>query len=84
MGFWNRVKQVFTLDTRSLSLFRIFIASVVLYDLADRVGDLEAHYTDMGVLPARAPKGLYGDWRYASLQQVASGSYAAVALPFAV
>ena len=84
MGFWNRVKQVFTLDTRSLSLFRIFIASVVLYDLADRVGDLEAHYTDMGVLPARTLITLYGDRMYASLHVVASGSYAAVALLFAV
>lgn len=39
------------IDSRSLGLFRIGIAAVVLCDLASRAADLRAHYTDWGILP---------------------------------
>lgn len=45
------------LDVRSLATFRIGLALVILADLATRLADLRAHYTDAGVLP-----------RWASLQ----------------
>jgi hypothetical protein len=41
----------FRLDLRSLALFRIAIGALILIDLAIRSADLEAHYTDAGVLP---------------------------------
>jgi len=46
---WARA--VFTLDPRSLALFRILLALLVLVDLAQRSGDLSAFLTDRGVLP---------------------------------
>lgn len=41
----------FRLDLRSLALFRIAIGALILIDLAVRSADIEAHYTDAGVLP---------------------------------
>lgn len=39
------------IDARSLGLFRIGIAAVVLCDLGSRAVDLRAHYSDWGVMP---------------------------------
>ncbi len=43
MGWRGRLDEIIGLDLRSLALFRISVATVVLYDLADRVRDLPAH-----------------------------------------
>src|SRR5918912_4333536 len=50
---WGRAKvvEVFGADLRSLAVFRIVLGLLVLSDLANRVTDLSAHYTDAGVLP---------------------------------
>jgi hypothetical protein len=51
-GWWRaKVVEVFGADLRSLALFRIVLALLVLADLANRATDLSAHYTDAGVLP---------------------------------
>ena len=51
----NRVLAVlrrpFVLDFRALALLRVTTAAVVLVDLLIRSTDLEAHYSNMGVLP---------------------------------
>lgn len=39
------------LDLRSLALFRIGLAILIIVDLIVRILDLRAHYTDFGVLP---------------------------------
>ena len=41
----------FWIDLRSLAAFRILVSLVLLWDLVLRSRDLEAHYTDHGVLP---------------------------------
>ncbi|CAN0408442.1 unnamed protein product, partial [Phaeothamnion confervicola] len=43
--------QNLSLDLRSLALFRICLALVLLQDIVIRACDLTAHYTDSGVLP---------------------------------
>jgi hypothetical protein len=50
---WGRAKimEVFGADLRSLAVFRIALAIMVLIDLSNRATDLSAHYTDRGVLP---------------------------------
>jgi Vitamin K-dependent gamma-carboxylase len=50
---WGHAKvvEVFGADLRSLATFRIVLAVLVLLNLADRVTDLSAHYSDYGVLP---------------------------------
>ncbi|OKL41115.1 HTTM domain-containing protein [Pontibacter flavimaris] len=45
------LRKVFTVDLRALALMRIWLAGIVLLDLAIRATDLEAHYSNMGVLP---------------------------------
>ncbi len=49
---WART--MFGLDTRSLALFRVGLALVLLVDLLERAPDLTAHYSDDGVLPRSA------------------------------
>lgn len=39
------------IDVRSLALFRVLLASLLLVDLAVRAPSITAHYTDAGVLP---------------------------------
>lgn len=46
-----RIKKVLSIDTRTLALFRIGLAVVILLDLALRFVDLSAHYTDLGTFP---------------------------------
>jgi hypothetical protein len=46
--------RIFGLDLRSLGLFRVCLGLLILVDLAWRASDLEAHYTDLGILPRYA------------------------------
>lgn len=49
--FPAKLEELFGLDLRSLAVFRIGLALIIITDLIIRVGDLTAHYTDDGVLP---------------------------------
>ncbi len=53
----SKFSQVFGFDLRSLAAFRVGLALVILADLFTRLGDLTAHYTDLGVLPRSALEG---------------------------
>lgn len=46
-----RSRDLFSIDPRSLALFRIFISVLLLIDLATRAADLTAMYTDGGMFP---------------------------------
>ena len=48
---WDRVKQAWSLDMRSLSVFRVGLALVPLSDLVLRSRYIIEHYTDMGIYP---------------------------------
>jgi hypothetical protein len=48
------VLPLFTFDLRSISLLRIGVGLALLIDLIIRFYNLEAHYTDYGVLPLEA------------------------------
>lgn len=48
------MREIFGVDPRSLALFRIAIALVILFDLGVRAQDLTTFYTDHGVLPRAA------------------------------
>jgi predicted DCC family thiol-disulfide oxidoreductase YuxK len=52
--FAAKIEEVFGFDLRSLALFRIGLALVVLVDLFLRFGDLKIFYSDAGVLPRSA------------------------------
>src|ERR687898_121730 len=49
-----KIVEIFGADLRSLAVFRIVLALLVLADLANRATDLYQHYTDAGVLPRTA------------------------------
>src|ERR687893_199548 len=46
-----KIVEIFGADLRSLAVFRIVLALLVLADLAIRATDLYQHYADAGVLP---------------------------------
>jgi hypothetical protein len=48
------IGKLFALDYRSLALYRVLLGCVLLYDIAARLSEARAFYTDWGVLP-RAP-----------------------------
>ena len=52
--FWTILRRPFVLDLRALALLRMGTAAVILIDLAIRSTDLEAHYSNLGVLPVAA------------------------------
>lgn len=59
----SRLTEIFGLDLRSLAIFRIGLALVVMADLFSRAWGLNAHYTDSGVLSREALKqGLLSPW----------------------
>jgi hypothetical protein len=47
----SKLGEVFGFDLRSLALFRIGLALVIISDLIIRAGDLRTHYSDYGVTP---------------------------------
>lgn len=46
----DRLKTIFSIDLRSLALFRVGLAVLIIADLISRARDLSAFYTDGGVL----------------------------------
>lgn len=82
-GFWGVLRRPFVLDLRALALLRMATAVVVLLDLAIRSTDLEAHYSNMGVLPL----GAIFEHAWVSYQfslHAASGLWQAQAVLFAI
>ncbi|SNC74558.1 Vitamin K-dependent gamma-carboxylase [Hymenobacter gelipurpurascens] len=51
LRFLALIRSPFVLDLRALALLRAAVAAVILLDLGIRATDLEAHYSNMGVLP---------------------------------
>lgn len=47
----NKLKEIFSIDVRSLALFRIALASMILVNLATLAPDIEAFFSDRGIFP---------------------------------
>lgn len=62
-----KLKELCGIDIRSLAIFRIGLALIILGDLFIRMQDLTAHYTDQGVLPREVLIGTIIDPWYISL-----------------
>ena len=50
----TKLEEIFGFDLRSLALFRIGLALVIIADLFIRFDDIREHYSDYGVLPRTA------------------------------
>ena len=53
-SFALRLEELFGIDLRSLAVFRICLALLIIADLINRSTYIRAHYTDFGVLPRAA------------------------------
>jgi hypothetical protein len=47
-------ERLWAIDVRALHAFRVGLALILLCDLSNRARDLQAHYTDAGVMPREA------------------------------
>jgi predicted DCC family thiol-disulfide oxidoreductase YuxK len=79
---WNNLKLAFGCDLRTLALFRIALALLILIDLGSRARTLAAHYSDRGILPRADLIEIFSGWR-PSLHMV-SGSTPIQGLLFAI
>jgi hypothetical protein len=79
----RKLAELLGVDLRSLGLVRIGVALLLLADLALRARDLEAHYTDAGVLP-RERLAAWGPRAFYSLHALVGDSPLAVGVLFAV
>lgn len=64
-------RDFFALDLRSLALFRILLASLLLLDWVYRLPDLQAHFTDDGLLPRELLQNTFFSFSF----HLFSGSY---------
>lgn len=55
----SSTKYLYGLDYRSLALFRVAFGILIFQDLFGRLVDLEAHYTDFGMIDRSAPQTAY-------------------------
>jgi predicted DCC family thiol-disulfide oxidoreductase YuxK len=53
-GLLSYLKEIGTLDIRSLALFRVALGLIILVDLLIRASDMNMFYTDLGTLPRSA------------------------------
>ena len=58
------LRNAFSFDLRSIALFRILLALIILWDLALRSQHLSAFYTDSGVLPREFWLQLANPWHW--------------------
>jgi len=77
------LRRAYSLDLRSLALFRIVLALVLLGDLAWRAVDLTAFYTDWGTLPRAALLDQFSPAQRFSIHLL-SGQFAFQAILFVV
>jgi hypothetical protein len=65
-GLTATLDRLFGIDGRSLAAFRVAIGALLVADLVTRARDLEAHYTDTGVLPRDAFHRLFAwsEWQW--------------------
>jgi len=75
-------EEIFALDVRSLALFRISVALVILMDLYLRAFDLAAHYTDFGLLPRPIAITEYATQGLLSLHFLGGGTLSQIGLFF--
>jgi len=61
---FERFKTVFSIDLRSLALFRIGLGLILLLDLAVKSFDLKDFYTDQGILPRNAWLEVSNQWHW--------------------
>lgn len=70
---YDSILHRISIDRRGLAVFRILLGVFLIIDVARRLSDFTAFYTDAGVLPRFLLQGLYPNWSQFSLLTI-SGS----------
>ena len=74
-NLYLRFERIFALDLRSLAVFRIALAGIILCDLFNRAHDITAHYSDRGVLPRYAITYDFPKFYYICLHYISGQSW---------
>ncbi|MGY6530733.1 MAG: HTTM domain-containing protein [Cyanobacterium sp.] len=61
-GRQDKLSKLFGFDLRSMALFRIGLALIIIGDLIIRSQDLRSHYTDDGVMPRTLANQVLDSW----------------------
>ena len=77
-----KLQELFGIDLRSLALFRILAAVIVIVDLIQRMCDLEAFYTDSGIFPRTLSMNQYMISNNISLHLISGGAFVEAILFF--
>jgi len=78
---YNKLRQVLGMDKRSLAVFRIGVALVVLADTWNRSDELHAHYSDLGILNRALALEYFYNYNWVSIHMM-SGSESVQAFLF--
>lgn len=73
-GIKEKFQQLFGIDLRSLALFRMCIALVIIIDVVQRFRDLEPFYSDSGIFTRIVQMGSYNT-NYISLNMISGSLY---------
>ncbi len=71
----EKLKQLLGIDLRSLALFRICIALIIIVDLFQRFRDLEPFYSDSGIFTRALQMSNYLNANYISLHMISGNVY---------
>ena len=78
----SRPTTLFSVDLRSLALFRVGLGFILICDLINRARDLRAHYADWGVAPRYAINQFIDAWQVSF--HLVSGRAEVMAVLFAI
>lgn len=83
MQFLSFLKKTFSLDDRSLALYRVLIGILVMADVIYRLEDITNFYTDVGLVPRSIFTGeMTMPWSFSL--HLANGSFLVMAIFFAI
>ena len=82
MSAAGRLASLIRVDLRSVALFRVGLAAITLADVAGRLCEVRAFYTDAGLLPRKALIDLADPW--AASLHLASGATSLIAAALAL
>ena len=71
----EKFKQLFGIDLRSLALFRICMALIIIVDLIQRLRDLEPFYSDSGIFTRVLQMNNYFNMNHISLHMISGSAY---------
>jgi len=72
---WKKLVEIFGMDLRSLAVYRIGVAVVVLADIWNRSNDIREHYSDDGLLPRSTALQYWWNWNWLCVHMISGKAF---------